>query len=78
MDDKLLEQELRQFDFSRCHPVREQLLNRLLDRLLTKDEVRFMLSFKKKRVVKLTAADLAERNNISEEKAEEIEARLKR
>lgn len=30
MDDKLFEQELRQFDFSRCHPVREQLLNRLL------------------------------------------------
>ena len=31
MDDKLLEQELRQFDFSSCHPVREQLLNRLLE-----------------------------------------------
>ncbi len=30
MDDKLLEQELRQFDFSSCHPVRERLLNRLL------------------------------------------------
>ena len=30
MDDKLFEQELRQFDFPRCHPVREQLLNRLL------------------------------------------------
>ena len=30
MDDKVLEQELRRFDFSRCHPVREQLLNRLL------------------------------------------------
>ena len=29
MDDKLLEQELRQFDFSGCHPVREQLLNKL-------------------------------------------------
>lgn len=44
----------------------------LLDRLLTKEEVRFMLSFKKKRIVKLTAADLAERNNISEEEAEKI------
>ena len=30
MDDKVLEQELRRFDFSRCHPVREQLLDRLL------------------------------------------------
>ena len=29
MDDKVLEQELMQFDFSRCHPVREQLLNTL-------------------------------------------------
>lgn len=37
----------------------------LLDRLLTKDEIRFMLSFKKKRVVKLTAEELAERNQMS-------------
>jgi hypothetical protein len=29
MDDKLFEQELKQFDFSSCHPVREQLLNKL-------------------------------------------------
>lgn len=29
MDDKVLEQELRRFDFSTCHPVREQLLAKL-------------------------------------------------
>ena len=32
----------------------------LLDRLLTKEEVRLMLSFKKKRVVKLTLEEIAE------------------
>ena len=37
----------------------------LLDRLLTTDEIRFMLSFKKKRTVKLTVAELAKRNNMS-------------
>jgi len=41
----------------------------LLDRLLTKDEVKFMLSFKKKRVVKLTAEEIAERNQMSVEDA---------
>lgn len=30
MDDKALEQKLGVFDFSRCHPVRENLLNQLL------------------------------------------------
>ena len=30
MDDKTLNQELRQFDFSLCHPVREKLLDKLL------------------------------------------------
>lgn len=30
MDDKILEQELKHFDFSRCHPLREKLLNELL------------------------------------------------
>ena len=44
----------------------------ILDRLLTKDEVKFMLSFKKKRIVKLTAAELAERNGMSAEEAERI------
>ena len=42
----------------------------ILDRLLTKEQVRFMLSFKKKRVVKLTAAQLAERNYMTEADAE--------
>ena len=41
----------------------------LLDRMLTKDEVKFMLSFKKKRVVKLTAEEIAERNQMSVEDA---------
>ena len=30
MKEQQLEQELRQFDFSLCHPVREELLDRLL------------------------------------------------
>ena len=30
MKERQLEQQLRQFDFSLCHPVREELLGRLL------------------------------------------------
>ena len=30
MKEQQLEQQLRQFDFSLCHPVREELLGRLL------------------------------------------------
>lgn len=30
MNDQKMEQELRQFDFSHCHVVREQLLHKLL------------------------------------------------
>ena len=37
----------------------------LLDKLLTTDEVKFMLSFKKKRTAKLTVAELAKRNDMS-------------
>ncbi len=44
----------------------------LLDRLLTKDEIRFMLSFKAKRKVKLRISELAERNKMSEEEALKI------
>ena len=44
----------------------------LLDRLLTKEEVRFMLSFKKKRVVKLSIEEMAARNKMSVEKAQEL------
>lgn len=44
----------------------------LLDRLLTKEEVKFMLSFRKKRTVKLTAAQLGERNLMSTYRAETI------
>ncbi|HCK89519.1 MAG TPA: pyridine nucleotide-disulfide oxidoreductase, partial [Erysipelotrichaceae bacterium] len=44
----------------------------LIDRLLTKEEVRFMLSFKKKRTVKLTIEELAERNVMSVQEAQEI------
>ena len=42
----------------------------ILDRLLTKEQVRFMLSFKKKRTVKLTAAQMAERTGMTPEEAE--------
>ena len=43
----------------------------ILDRLLTKEEVKFMLSFKQRRVG-LTAKELAERNSMSEEEAQKI------
>ena len=43
----------------------------ILDRLLTKREVRFLLSFKKRRTG-LTTKELAERNHISEKKAQKI------
>ncbi|MBQ5952223.1 MAG: FAD-dependent oxidoreductase [Lachnospiraceae bacterium] len=44
----------------------------LLDRLLTKEEVRLMLSFKKKRVVKLTLEEIAERNQLSVDKVKDL------
>ena len=37
----------------------------ILDRLLTTDEIRFMLSFKKRRTVKLSARELAARNHMT-------------
>ena len=40
----------------------------ILDRLLTKEEVRFMLSFEKRRVG-YTASELAARNHMSEKEA---------
>lgn len=43
----------------------------ILDRMLTKDEVKFMLSFKKRRIG-LVTKELAERNNMSEEEAQKI------
>jgi len=43
----------------------------ILDRLLTKEEVKFMLSFKKRRTG-LTTAELAARNGMSEEAAQKI------
>ncbi len=43
----------------------------ILDRLLTKDEIRFMLSFKKRRVG-LTTAELAERNHMTDEQAQAV------
>ena len=43
----------------------------ILDRMLTKEEVVFLLSFKKRRVG-LTTKDLAARNNMSEEAAQKI------
>ena len=44
----------------------------LIDKLLTTDEIRFMLSFKKKRTVKLTVKQMAKRNNMSELEATRI------
>ena len=43
----------------------------ILDNMLTKEEVRFMLSFKKRRVG-LTTKELAERNHMSESTAQKI------
>ncbi len=43
----------------------------ILDRLLTKDEVKFLLSFKKRRVG-LVTKELAERNNMTEEEAQKV------
>ena len=43
----------------------------ILDRLLTKEEVLFLLSFKKRRFG-LTTKELAERNNMSEQEAQKI------
>ncbi|MCR5228925.1 MAG: FAD-dependent oxidoreductase [Solobacterium sp.] len=43
----------------------------ILDRLLTKDEVRFMLSFKKRRTG-LTTRELAERNRMTEEQTQTV------
>ena len=37
----------------------------LLDKLLTTDEIKFMLNFKKKRTVKLTVKELAKRNGMT-------------
>ena len=44
----------------------------ILDRLLNKEQVKFMLSFKKKRTVKLLPEEMAERNNMTPEEAEEV------
>ena len=44
----------------------------LLDRLLSKEEVKLLCSFKKKRVVKLTLEEVAERNQLSVEKTKEL------
>ena len=43
----------------------------ILDRMLTKEEVKFMISFKKRRVGR-TTKELAEWNNMSEDEAQKI------
>ncbi|MBR4143712.1 MAG: pyridine nucleotide-disulfide oxidoreductase, partial [Firmicutes bacterium] len=43
----------------------------ILDRLLTKEEVKFMLSFEKRRTG-LTTPELAKRNNMTEEEAQKV------
>ena len=42
------------------------------DKIMNKEELRFMLSFEKKRVKKYTAEKLAEKNGISVEKARQL------
>ncbi|MBR4485101.1 MAG: pyridine nucleotide-disulfide oxidoreductase, partial [Erysipelotrichaceae bacterium] len=42
----------------------------ILDRLLSKEEIKFMLSFGKKRVVKMLPEELAEKNGMTPEEAE--------
>ena len=44
----------------------------ILDRLLNKEQVKFMLTFKKKRTVKLLPEEMAERNNMTPEEAEKM------
>ena len=44
----------------------------ILDRLLNKEQVKFMLSFKKKRTVKLVPEEMAKRNNLTPEEAEKM------
>ena len=44
----------------------------ILDRLLNKEQVKFMLSFKKKRTVKLVPEEMAKRNNMTPEEAEKM------
>ncbi len=44
----------------------------ILDRLLNKEQIKFMLSFKKKRTVKLLPEQMAERNNMTPEEAEKM------
>ncbi len=44
----------------------------LLDHLLNKEQLRFMLSFKKKRTVKLVPEEMAQRNNMTPEAAEKM------
>lgn len=48
----------------------------ILDRLLTKEQIKFMLSFEKKRVVKLTPEQMAQRNNMTVEEAEAMAIRI--
>ena len=44
----------------------------LLDKLLTKEQLKFMLSFEKKRVNKFTIEQIAERNNMTVAEAEKM------
>ncbi|MBP3891286.1 MAG: FAD-dependent oxidoreductase [Solobacterium sp.] len=44
----------------------------ILDRLLTKEQIKFMLTFQKKRVVKLLPEEMAARNNMTPEEAEKM------
>ena len=57
MKEQQLEQKLRQFDFSLCHPVREELLGRLLamQRLRNAGTAREALSTQKEHLFSVQA-----------------------
>lgn len=57
MKEQQLEQKLRQFDFSLCHPVREELLGRLLamQRLRNAGTAREVLSSQKENLFSMQA-----------------------
>lgn len=57
MKEQQLEQKLRQFDFSLCHPVREELLGRLLamQRLRNAGTAREALSSQKENLFSMQA-----------------------
>ena len=67
MKEQQLEQKLRQFDFSLCHPVREELLGRLLamQRLHNAGTAREALSQQKGNLFRVQAPSKIDRWHMS-------------